>query len=145
MSTSSANLQRLTAFKAATGMIVSLRVWENVLDWQVTDTTATLKVEVWRYADTDREVRFTARGERLFGWVLTPNGWASIGQPMTLWDDEFKPFIHVKYGRSVSPREHAEQRAWERQCYRPGTDRFPLDNYARVLDGPTTPAMERYW
>lgn len=146
MHNSTDNLQRLSAFKAATGLVHSLHVWENVLDYKVTDEMAVLKVEVWRFVDTSREVRFNEHGTRLFCWARHETlGWVRAMDPVTIWDEDFQPFIHVKFGRSVSPREHAEQRAWEKSVYRPGTDRFPLDNYERVLAGPTTPAMERYW
>lgn len=144
------NLEYLAQLRRATNQVVTLRPFDTVLKVQCDDDKAAILIETFRYKETAREIRFTERGTKLISFAKctdqlpTYGRWAVAGE-MILWDDEFVPFIHVKFGKSVSPREHAEQVAWERQCYRPGTSRNPLDNYERVLAGPTTDAMERYW
>lgn len=152
MNTSATNLERLAQFKRHTGLVTILRAFDTVEQVKLEDDKAVMKVETFSFDDTTHEYRFKRRGVRMIGYQRvdvnmgdrTVPGWVKVAD-MTIWDDSFVPFVQAKHGRSVSPREYAEQKQWERDCYRPGTDRQPLDNYSRVLAGPTTPAMERYW
>lgn len=144
------NIEFLSQLKKHTGLVTILRQFETVLKVSCEEDVAAILVDTFRYEETTREFRFKERGTRLISFKRCTDDaarygrWYKVGE-MVVWDETFEPFIQAKFGRSVSPREYAEQREWERNCYRPGNSRNPLDNYARVLAGPTTPEMERYW
>lgn len=142
--TNKSNLELLGQFRRESGLVMRLRPYENVVKVTVDDTKAAILIETFRFKELAREVRFKARGEKLIGFIRAQDVWLPVGELVT-WDESFVPFTHVKYGKSVSPREHAARRQWERECYRPGSEVTPLDSYSRVLSGPTTEAMERYW
>lgn len=141
---SESNLELLGQFRRNTGLVIQLRPYENVLKISTEESKAAILIETFKFTDLAREVRFKARGEKLLGFVRVNNVWIPVGELVT-WDESFVPFTHVKYGKSVSPREYAARRQWERECYRPGSEITPLDSYQRVLSGPTTEEMERYW
>lgn len=137
MNETSTDLMR--EFKKATGYSVPIRPFERILKYVVTDDRVAVQLETFRYTETRYEFRFTGRGRRLLSYTgPTP-------ESLTVWDEAFEPFVIRKTGHVKTERESLAQVAFERDCYRPGTSRAPLDNYARVQAGPSTDKMERYW
>jgi len=49
-------------------------------------------------------------------------------EPLVVWDADFQPFV-VKDWEVESRLDRLEKALWERQCYRPGTARYPMDRY----------------
>lgn len=140
------NLEHLASLRRHTAQVVSLRPFDTVLKVRLDEIAAAILIETFSCKETAREVNFNARNLKLISFTREGETqyWIKTGELVTP-DDAFIPYTFVKYGKSVSPREYNAKRQWERETYRPGTSRNPLDNYQRVLAGPSTPEMERYW
>jgi hypothetical protein len=129
---------------AVVGVPFALKPHEKLIGAKLTDTTAVISLEILVVTETTREWKISAKGVRMMVWQKADSVWSYTGT-FTTWDEDFKPEIHVRVGRIVTPQEAREAMDWDRLCYRPGSDRSPLDNYGRVLSGSTTPKMERHW
>ncbi len=123
------------------GVECKTRQHEKIINIAIDDTTISALVEIYDRRETSRQITYTRHIERLIRWNTT------TGQKKTVdWvDPDYVPEIEILFGRSVTPAEHTAEIAFERDCYRPGSARSPLDNHRRVQAGPTTDAMERYW
>lgn len=146
--------QQLRAIKQVIGQAVYLRPYQEVVNVQITDKSVMLAIRVFRYTETQAEVRFSASGIRMMGWELTDHGWKRkpLGLngeiDLTIWDEDFKPYIECRYGTHRSVAEYYERLEWEANVHRPGTGRTPLDNFYRTVESSrdeTTPAMYKYW
>lgn len=133
----------LREFRKATGYTIPIRPFERIIKTVVNDDRVAVMVETYRYTETRYEFRFTNHGKRIIEW--------DHGRPtsVTMWDDEFgiefTPFVIRKSGHASTDAEIRDQIAFERDCYRPGTSRTPLDSYRRIQMAPSTDKMERYW
>jgi hypothetical protein len=158
--TEQTSAQRLAEFRRQTGIALVLRPYEELIASKATDTQAVVTVTTYRYTETGREIRFTHRGTKMYAWTRDGDEWRPVlhhsmvnGAPVVtgyvvMWHGDYVPTIELKRGKVMTPAEAAAQRAWEQDCYRPGTARTPLDNYDRVLAGAYSPVetqMERYW
>ena len=139
----SSNIPHVQTFKLLSGGYnLPLRPFEKVLKVvSKDDGSVVAQIETFRYTETTHRITLTKRGIRLYA--------IKDGKPsgVTNWfeDEDFEPRVFVKSGRVYEGSTHADRINFERDCYRPGGGRVPLDNYSRVLKGSTTEAMERYW
>lgn len=138
---------------------VRIGMYESVLEIDVGDESATMKTECYDVRETHRELRIVRKGIRLYGWKK-PEGdfiatqvrpWIPQGY-VTVWDESFVPVIQHKQGKMYTFAEWREQVTFERDCYRPGASRFPIDSYQRVLEGSdcgegsyNPPKMDKHW
>lgn len=148
--------QQLLPIKQVLGRPYRLLPYESVHKVTVTEEKITLVLKVYQYTETQREVRFTKSGFRMFAWSRQDDGrWKPepLGLDgeqldMTMWDVDFAPYIECRYGTHRSVKDYYEQLEWEAETYRPGTSRTPLDSFHRSVDGnmaDTTPAMFKHW
>lgn len=137
--TEKTTIELLSEFRKITGYSVTVRPFERVIKYFASDDRDAVLLETFRYVETRYEFRVTGHGKRLVAFTT------SGAQSVTAWDEEFEPFVIRKTGHVRTPTESRDQITFERDCYRPGSFRTPLDNFARVKAGPTTDAMERYW
>lgn len=139
--------ERMTQLRNHTGWRrLRLRDYETFTGFEIKDDRVNLIIETYDVKETAREDRFNKHGFRMI--VLQPvDGRWHVTFDVTSWDDDFVPFVHARWGRSVSPEEFEEQREWEKLCYRPGTKSTPLDSYDRILDPfcRSTDKMERHF
>ena len=120
--------------------------WETVRSFEVTETCVNLIIDTFDVQVTRREDRYKKKGYRLIQIKAGPDGW-HIAVDHTSWDDDFEPYVHVKYGTVRTADEEEEQREFEKMCYRPGSRRVQLDSYERVCDPiiRSTDRMERHF
>lgn len=139
--------QQLAQVKAITKEPgLTLRPHDEITTVLITENKVGLHIRTYRFEDRAREIRFTARGTKMIVWDRDATQWTGWKRTeMVLWEDDYQPETIIKFGRSNTPAEVAARRQFEKDCFRPGTSRNPLDNYERVIAGPTTPAMERYF
>lgn len=138
--------QLLAQLTRATGQPLRLRPFERVILVKVTDTEASALIDTYSVRELAREWRLEKHGTKMVSFKRdeSTRQWAEV-PGLLIWDEDFEPQTIVKFGKSVTPQQYREDIEFARDCYRPGTSRTPLDNYERVLDGPSTPAMERHW
>lgn len=129
--------QQMGLVRDFVGRVIYVRPFEKVLKVQITDDSVSVLFETFAFTETQTRIKFTKRGKRL--WTYN----RATRQPaeMVMWDDEYAGEEIAKYGKVVEEG----QREWERDCYRPGTGRNPLDSARRLRQGPSTPRMERHW
>lgn len=138
------NLEHLGEIKRHTGRSLPLRAWEEIEKLVITDTQVTVLVETFRYREMARDINFTERHLKMVSFILTENGWVD-GPVFSVQDETFIPFTHVKFGRSVSPREYADKKRWEKMTYRVGNAQDPMDNYEVTSGGGSTLKMRKHW
>lgn len=138
--------QLFAQFQRAVGLRTTLRPFEKVVKVKLTDTEATALIETFEVRELAREWRLMKHGHRLVTYARSDitRSWG-VPVTMTLWDDDYKPQVVAKFGKSVSMSDYLERRQFEAACYRPGTERQPLDNCDRTMEGSSTPAMVRHW
>lgn len=127
------------------GQSLPLKPWESIEKVVIEADEVKVLMNIADVQETAREVRLKRAGKRLIVWKRTANPlvWR-ISDDETFWV-ESTPVVHVKYGQRRTPEQEADQREYEKMCYRPGTASTPLDNYDRVVAGHTTDKMDRYW
>jgi hypothetical protein len=143
----------LSLMYQATGTQLRLRMFDRVLQVKIEENTASALVETHDFKELSREYRLTRRGRRLISFqrtevehVLETGGkfsyyrW-SLLPSVEVWDEDFEETIIAKYGTHRSVRESYEKAQFERDCYRPGTVRSPMDN-AQAAD---SPRMMKHW
>jgi hypothetical protein len=142
------DLQKLVPLKRALMRPYKLLPYQKVLHLMVTDSMMMLVLEHYEYTETTREVRFHRRGTLAKTWVIDAAGfWIEKREDqMLVWDDDFNPYIEVRYGRGYTPEEWAEQMEWEANTHRPGSSRSPMDNFeVAMFKADTTEKMFRHW
>jgi hypothetical protein len=125
----------------------AVRPGEKLLKVNATDDTVTVMISWIRVAETNREWRIVAAGRSLLTWARpesTNEAWVWLGR-LDVEDEGFKPVVHLKYGEPNTPDRVLERRNFARDCYRPGTERSPMDNWLRTVDGHTPESMTRHW
>lgn len=127
---------------------IRLKDWERIHAYEVTDTCIRLVIETYDVKVLTREDRYNAKGLRMMFFKPNPSStrW-HVDTDVTIWDDDFVPYVYEKFGRRKTADEFQEQREWEKLCHRPGTKVTPLDSYDRVSDPliRSTPRMERHF
>lgn len=111
---------------------IRLGLFENVYTFQVSDDSITLTIERVRTDQIRRGFKVSQRGFTMHGWRLINDVWQRQ-EPVTAWQPEELAEVHTPWVRS--PEDVANSRSWADLCYRPGTDRHPLDNAARIRQG----------
>lgn len=131
------------AKKAIGGRVIAIRPYEKCLTIRIEDDKVNLLFETFLVREQRTRTVFLKQGKRLVSYDRATGVKLS---EMTMWD-EVEPEVAelVNFGRTHTESEVRERIAFERDCYRPGTDRHPLDNYSRVQAGATAPKMERHW
>ena len=124
------------------GFHVTLREHETIVSVTYRSNNVSVLIDTYKTQDCVRETRLIAHGRKLKSYNFDGATW--IVQAMTIWDEDFVPVVQKHFNRNLTDAERADQREFEKLCYRPGTPQTPLDNYNRVWNGPTTPEMERY-
>ena len=124
-----------------------LKDWETFKAFEVHENCVNLIIETFDVQETVREDRFNKHGFRMMTLKPTATGKWDVVFDATSWDEEFEPFVHVRWGRGQTPEEYEAQREFEKMCYRPGNKMTPLDSYERVLDPfvRSTDRMERHF
>lgn len=142
----------VAAAKRAIGvpeLVIRLRPYERAHTLRVEDDKVTLVLQTFLVRELRTRTQFIKSGNRMVSyWRSTADGHYAgqkVGE-MIIWDEE-APEVSavVNAGQINTPERDTERREFERMTYRPGTSKSPLDNYQRVLAGPTTEKMERYW
>jgi hypothetical protein len=158
MSDTSVHVQ-VREIASALGLPFELRANNTLVKYTISDETVTVLVTFVVTNETNREVRYMRRGNRLMQWKLTTDG-TGVGSKLVfpdgkpviarwkytevvLWDDAFEPYIENKIGRSETPAEYHARRRWEGEQYRVGSSRSPMDSASRVTEGYSP--MEDYW
>lgn len=135
-------IQQLAAIRdASRGVSIQIKPFETILNLEIRGDQVLVLIETYSYEEGERRIRFKKHGKRLVSIDRNSGAVESI----TAWSPDFTPFDLLKYGQVTSQSDKARKRTYEQMCYRPGTCRNPLDSYSRVLDGPTTRDMEKYW
>ena len=141
--------QQLADFCANYGLPkVYLRAYEEVAGFGIDSRgRAVVTIERWRVTETRTQLKYTAHGLIMRAWEIDPgDGDWRERRPMLTWDDDFEPHIVAKYnGRT--PDEHRAKLLFEAECYRPGTDTSPMDNFDRTAAYPSmaTEPMRKHW
>ena len=141
----------------ALGLPFVLRANHTLRKYTVSPNVVTAVVDFITTTETAREVRYTRRGTRLMVWQATPDG--KIGRSdivaesgdwmqweysdIVVWDDTFKPYTEIKFGRIETPAEYYARRRWEGDQYRVGSNHSPMDSAQRVAEGYSP--MSDYW
>ena len=125
----SATIAALRAVKSLGMKPPRLSYMENISDWRMTDTDLTLRVERVKGRQVGwagRDFKVTHRGVTIYTWRWIDEAWVAL-EPFTHWTpvDELV----------TSTPARARDTEWEEICYRPGTDKFPLDNADRRAQG----------
>lgn len=145
------DVEFLAGIRSLTGIKIRLRPHEEIHTHQASDLQIMVSVRTFEVQETARETRFKKAGWKLY--TLTRGStdhmrWR-LSDVTTIWDSSFEPYVLRHYGRTDTPQEARERREWADLCYRPGTDRFPLENLAvtegRVMDNDVSPKMRRHW
>jgi hypothetical protein len=107
------------------GTIIRLQMFESVNGLRVEDDLIVLSVARAKSTELRRGHRVTSRGTTLHTWHLGIDQRWHRGESTTLWwsTDE----LHAE------PRQRDAE--WEQMCYRPGSDRSPMDGPVRVSQG----------
>jgi len=139
-------IRLLAEFKRLTGMVYQMREFESIQKVSVEGNTANLLLTTYSLETAASRTIKKRRGLRLITWQRnTAHGnWYETGR-LTMWDEDFAAETILKFGAVKTATEIIDKREFEKQCYRPGTSKQPLDNYERTLESYTTADMERYW
>jgi hypothetical protein len=121
----------------------TLRQGESLIDFSITDNRVTVHLQVHLTTETTREVRFLKRGIRLTEWKRHSPMHVWQSDSLTVWDDDFTPFIEARFGRGETHAEYTDRRAWEGMQYRVGSRQNPMDSASRASEGYSP--MEDYW
>ena len=139
--------QQLRPLKEALGRPLHLLPYQSVKAVKVYPTFVCVELAVMHFTETAREVRFTKSGLMMKSWKLVDGYWQEQ-ETLTVWDEDFVPYIEARFGVHRSVEETREQAQWEAETYRCGSRRTPMDSFARTVEGgrdTTTPAMFKYW
>lgn len=115
----------LAVVRDLTGTIIRLQLFEAVSGLRIEDDLIVLKVDRAKSTERRRGFHVHQRGVSLHTWHKATDASWFRGETTTLWwsTDEL----------------HAEPRVrdveWEQLCYRPGTDKSPMDGPVRVAQG----------
>lgn len=125
--------QRLGIVKEVTGIKVITRPYEYCVAVRVTDelVTATFAgvTVVWR----ERSHRITHTTLKIRAWRRTAAAWAEVdGIHVATPLDE--PLL-ITHGQVYDPDGREDRIAWEQLAWRCGNSRWPVDSYARTLQG----------
>ncbi len=135
-------IQQLAAIRdASRGISIQIKPFETILNLEIREDQVLVLIETYSYEEGERRIRFKKHGKRL----VSIDRSSGVVESITAWSTDFTPFDQLKYGQVTSQSDKARKRIYEQMCHRPGTCRNPLDSYSRVLDGPTTRDMEKYW
>jgi hypothetical protein len=159
------SLSALAEFTRETGIRIALPPHATVLNVNIESWVAatanklSVTLDVYEVTETVRELRFVRHGKRMMIWtdvsdevhadptaeydVKGVTGRFYKCMSMTLWDDDFVPFIEHRVGKIETPAEYAARRRWEGEQYRVGTSRNPMDSASRVTEGYSP--MSDYW
>lgn len=132
--------------RQAYGLTIRLRPYETIISHTiVADDHVTVLLETYRVNELVRETRLIGHGQKLVAYRCYNSRWV-IDQSMTMWDQQFDEVVYHNGPKYMTDDDRKQQREFEKLCYRPGTAQSPLDNYDRVISGPTvTPAMDRHF
>lgn len=141
------------------GFDLRLRMYETLDKVKLTDDEIVVTTTFYRVQELKRETRFTGCGTRAMQFKRVEHQLPS-GIPIYTWhkanefsfmDPEFVPSTLATLRRVETPSEWNDQRQWEADCYRPGSESFPMDNYDRTLIQPQSDNekshdnMVRHW
>jgi hypothetical protein len=116
--------RQIAAVRDAVSWHPRLRVMESVQRVVITDDTIKVLVNRARVTETSGRYKITHRGTELIVWKRNEAGRWGWPESMLDWTEVEEE--HLKFG-IASIQEQADKRAWERDCYRPGTSRTPMD------------------
>lgn len=140
------NLEARVAFKRLTGLNIRLTPWELLtrINRQSEDT---IVVQIVTHEVNERKTQtiLTGRGVRLIQYKLVDGSWKETFRLPVVWEPDFKPMTYSLFGPGKTPEEWLQAKLFEQMCYRPGSDRSPLDSCSRTSIGYTTPKMARHW
>lgn len=137
--------QRLACVKR-TGIPFWIRPYESVLDVVETDTAITIKMRVADLIERSTGFEITRTGTRLIQFARDNDGYWTHNT-ITLWDEETDVSYIRTWGAGVTPVQYRERMSWAMDCFRPGSDRFPLDNADRTFEHVeySTVGMKKHW
>ena len=142
------NIEALRAFKSMTGgAYLRVRPFEIIEAIVQRDAdNIVVKLITFELDERKTEMVLKAKGTKLVGYKRTESGsWVQNGKAFTVWDDTFSPISVKHYGPGKTEAEYWSAKAYDRLCYRPGSDRQPMDSFRRVVEGYTPARMERHW
>jgi hypothetical protein len=125
---------------------LSIKEWESVDAFLINESSGMIVLTTFEVKDLVRETRYNRKGTRVIQLSRGSGSW-KITDDHTLWDEDFEPYVYVKFGNIKTDAEREEQREWEKLAYRPGSKKTQLDSYERVCDPliRSTDKMERYY
>lgn len=144
------DLAFLASFYKLTGVRINLRKNECVHTAQSTDNQILLSIVHYEVRDLVRETRYVKRLWTVYTIKRADeNSRWQICDMSEIEDSSFVPYAIRHFGRVETAQEVQERRSFEDLCYRPGTDRHPLESLAvteeRVMDSDATKKMRRHW
>lgn len=118
--------RQVAAVRDTVGWLPRLRPLESVQRVVITDDTIRVLVQRVRCVETAGRFKITHYGRELTVWTVQPNGYWKRDQLLD-WTPADETVIKFDI---PTIKEVADKKSWERDCYRPGSARFPMDREA---------------
>lgn len=128
-----ARVQGLTGFK--------MPAHAEWVDAKVSTTEIVVHLIVREVKEETRRVKVLREGQRLVRWSRPEgNGYWGRAQELTVWDDDPSYDVHI-FGAIMTPEVAADKREQFETCWRPGTDRTPMQGPAARAEM----SWKQYW
>lgn len=115
----------------ALGRPIRLGPEEKCLSGIVSENRITLTFRAVRIEESSKRWHIVAVGMRMQSWVYEDGKWHAE-RPLTVWDESAPTYDIQLWGRRPMTRaERIKQGRWEQDCYRPGTEKQPMDSFYR--------------
>jgi hypothetical protein len=120
-------LQQLRTLHAFTGEHIRHRVFDEVQMVSAGELACTVIVRTHKVRETARGYQVLKAGTKMIAWTRDSVSENWTRREYIAWDEETEPYFHRTIGRSKSVQETRESEKWADMCYRPGTDKSPMD------------------
>ena len=127
---------------------IRLKRWESIRTVMQTDDVIMLSIDTFRVRVLVREDVYEAAGKRLLVWERKASGKWFRETDHVVWDDTFVPYTFRNFGNVgwTGDEYYKSRDVFSDDCYRPGTDAQPMDNFDRTAALPElTPKMAKHW
>lgn len=110
-----------------TGYRIKLGMFEEIKAVSIQDECVMVTLSIVEYTETTRQFKITDSGTRIIVMTSADGGWNWDVDETEIWTGE--GWVTKKFD-VPTVRQQIDRLDHEQMCYRPGTARQPMDNYA---------------
>ena len=135
-------LQALAHVQDVLGKRINIGLLDVIEDYLITDEEMVLVIDYYETDEYHNRLRATKHATKMVGWKLKDGVWKQKRTVMS-WDEDFESFQVVgQYGRVTTRERYNDQLDQVETCYRPGTNKTPMDGWAALTPSIATGAEE---